>query len=196
MAECKSLDLGDGTNSGQPCTTILGVPVCGPSDFVRVRRALQVEYGALVARLNWWNGKINEVINGKKIGWWPIATASWDLSAEALRLLEKYPESILWDLIKNTELGYYPSINAMAKMAAQVHCATADMDGEIQALGLAVPQTPPPPPPPAKITDPIRDAAKGLAQAGGYVALGLAAVAGGIYLLRNSGNSAGGGKAT
>lgn len=191
MPECKLLDLGDGTNSGQPCTTILGVHVCGPSDYVRVRRALQVEYGALVARLNWWNSKIDTVINGTKVGWTPVATASWDLSGEAYSLLNHYPESLFVDFVKNWENGYLGACVAMGQMAAKCHCATVDMDNAIALLGEQVPQQLPVPPPPAKITDPIRDAAKGLAQAGGYIALGLVAVAGGLWLLRSS--SAGGG---
>lgn len=153
MEKCTPVNLGGGTTPNNPCTTIgvdpFSVQWCTVMDYIRVRRAAQLERNALVAHLLAYRDLLNAGKKGSKSARISSALA---LQLEVAKVLAEMPETAFQLAVS---LNYTPTQGALllAQFAERLHIATCDVAAEIEALGAVAPATPTPPKEPGGIKD-------------------------------------------
>lgn len=155
MEKCTPVNLGGGTTPNNPCTTIgidpFSVQWCTVVDFVRVRRATQLERNALVAHLLAFRDLL-VAGKGSNTEKRPRIQSALALQLEVAKLLAEMPETAFQLAVS---LNYTPTQATLllAQYAERLHVATCDVASEIKALGAPAPSTPTPPKEPGGIKD-------------------------------------------
>jgi len=180
--QCDAVNLGGGTTPNHPCTTIgidpFSVEWCSVVDYVRVRRATQIERNALVEHLLAYRDLL---LAGKPGSMTPRIRSALALQLEVAKVLADMPETA-FQLAISPNFTPTQGTLVLAQLAQRLHHATCEVASEIEALGVTPPGLPVQPPEPGGIKDKMMEWGEAAVKTAGLVVGAGLLLVGGLWV--------------